>query len=87
MLDIIDDDIDPVRYRAIIKTSNPLEIIKSLDSAGIKSIIPTEDWEILGPISQFPNSFKLSKETVSIPLYPSLTNEEIDLILSILIKK
>ena len=87
MLDIIDDDIDPVRYRAIIKTSNPLEIIKSLDSAGIKSIIPTEDWEILGPKSQFPNSFKLSKETVSIPLYPSLTNEEIDLILSILIKK
>tara|TARA_B110000438_G_C15729374_1_gene613558 strand:- start:923 stop:1294 length:372 start_codon:yes stop_codon:yes gene_type:complete len=87
MLDVTDDDISPVRYRAIIKTSKPLEIIRSLDSAGIKSIIPTEDWEILGPKSLFPNSFKLSKQTVSIPLYPSLTNEEIDLILSNLIKK
>ena len=87
MLDVDDKTIQPVRYRAIIKTKNPIEIIKTLDSAGVKAIVPTEDWEILGPKSQFPNSFKLSKESVSIPLYPSLTKDEIDLILSILTKK
>ena len=87
MLDVDDKAIQPVRYRAIIKTQDPLEIIKTLDSAGVKAIVPTEDWEILGPKSQFPNSFKLSKETVSIPLYPSLTNSEINVILSALVKK
>ena len=88
-LDMLVDDktIQPIRYRAIIKTQDPLEIIKTLDSAGVKAIVPTEDWEILGPKSQFPNSFKLSKETVSIPLYPSLTNSEINVILSALVKK
>ena len=63
------------------------EIINSLELEGVKAIIPTEDWEILGNSSLFPNSLKLSRETVSIPLYPSLTNDEIDLILSVLIKK
>ena len=87
MLDVDDKAIQPVRYRAIIKTKDPIEIIKNLDSAGVKAIVPTEDWEILGPKSQFPNSFKLSKETVSIPVYPSLTNSEIDIILSVLVKK
>ena len=87
MLDVDDKTIQPIRYRAIIKTQDPLEIIKTLDSAGVKAIVPTEDWEILGPKSQFPNGFKLSKETVSIPVYPSLTNSEIDIILSVLVKK
>ena len=87
MLDVDDKSIQPVRYRAIIKTKDPIEMIKNLDSAGVKAIVPTEDWEILGPKSQFPNSFKLSKETVSIPVYPSLTNSEIDIILSVLVKK
>ena len=87
LLDSNDKSLQPVRYRAIIKTSNPKEIINSLELEGVKAIIPTEDWEILGNSSLFPNSLKLSRETVSIPLYPSLTNDEIDLILSVLIKK
>lgn len=89
-LELIDDEdvnIQPIRYRAIMKTSNPREIINSLNLADIKAIIPTEDWEILGPSSLFPNGLKLSRETVSIPLYPSLTNSEIDSILSVLVKK
>ena len=76
-----------VRYRAIIKTSKPGEIIKLLDSVDVKAIVPTEDWELLGQKSLFPNGLKLSKETVSIPLYPSLTNSEINVILSALVKK
>jgi len=76
-----------VRYRAIIKTSKPREIIKLLDSVGVKAIVPTEDWELLGQKSLFPNGLRLSRETVSIPVYPSLTNSEIDIILSVLVKK
>ena len=87
LLDVEDKSIKPVRYRAIIKTQNPNQIIKSLNDADIKSIIPTEDWEILGPAINFPNSLKLSRETVSIPLYPSLLDSDIDQILSVLMKK
>tara|TARA_B100000029_G_scaffold297820_1_gene290998 strand:- start:5923 stop:6930 length:1008 start_codon:yes stop_codon:yes gene_type:complete len=87
LLDVEDKSIKPVRYRAIIKTHNPNQIIKSLNDADIKSIIPTEDWEILGPATNFPNSLKLSRETVSIPLYPSLLDSEIDQILSVLMRK
>ena len=87
LLDVDDKKIDPVRYRAIIKTSKPGEIIKLLDSVDVKAIVPTEDWELLGQKSLFPNGLKLSKETVSIPLYPSLTNSEINVILSALVKK
>ena len=87
LIDNSDINTQPIRYRAIIKTSNPKEIINSLDSAGVKAIVPTEDWELLGPSSLFPNGLKLSRETVSIPLYPSLTDSEINSILSVLIKK
>ena len=87
LLDVDDKKINPVRYRAIIKTSKPNEIIKSLDSVDVKAIVPTEDWELLGQKSLFPNGLKLSKETVSIPLYPSLTNSEINVILSAFVKK
>ena len=72
----------PVRFRAIIKTSNPNKIIQSLSSIHVKAIIPTEDWELLGPQDSFPNGLKLSHETVSIPIYPSLTNNDLDHILS-----
>ncbi|RZD43826.1 MAG: hypothetical protein CXT78_07470, partial [Thaumarchaeota archaeon] len=40
--------ISPVRYRAVIKTEEPNKIIKSLESVGVKAIVPTEDWELLG---------------------------------------
>jgi len=87
LLDVDDKKINPVRYRAIIKTSKPREIIKLLDSVGVKAIVPTEDWELLGQKSLFPNGLRLSRETVSIPVYPSLTDSEIDIILSVLVKK
>lgn len=87
LLDTDDAKKSPVRYRAIIKTSDPLKMINNLEANGIKAIIPTEDWEILGPNQLFPNSLKLSRETVSIPVYPSLTISEIDQILSVLTKK
>ena len=85
LLDVKPEDYDrlkPVRYRAIVKTNNPEKIMKSLKLADVETIIPTEDWELLGPSSSFPNGLKLSHETVSLPIYPSLTDKEIEIILS-----
>lgn len=83
LLDIKDSfHIKPVRYRAVLKTKNPKEIIRSLESVGVKAIVPTEDWELLGEHDLLPNSLELSRETVSLPIYPTLTDKEVDIILS-----
>lgn len=76
-----DKKLFPVRYRAIMKTDNPEILIKSLATAEIKAIIPTEDWELLGEPSFLPNGTHLSRKTVSLPIYPSLTDEELEKIL------
>ena len=86
-LDLLDveknqNNLSPVRYRAIMKTNKPNKIIKSLESVGVKAVIPIEDWELLGKHELFPNSLELSKKTVSLPIYPTLTDHEIDIILS-----
>ena len=90
LLDINPSDLkilSPVRYRAIMKTNNPLKIIDSLDSIGVKAVIPTEDWELLGNKDSFPNALDLTRETVSLPIYPSLTDEDIDMIITCVKKK
>ncbi|HUX95594.1 MAG TPA: DegT/DnrJ/EryC1/StrS family aminotransferase [Bacteroidales bacterium] len=69
-----DNKYEPVRYRAVLKTNKAKEIIESLNKAHIKSIVPIEEWELLEPL---PNSVNLSNNTVSLPIYPSLSNEEI----------
>jgi perosamine synthetase len=74
--------LSPVRYRAVMKTSEPNKIIKSLESVDVKAIVPTEDWELLGKHELLPNSVELSRKTVSLPIYPTLTDKEIDIILS-----
>lgn len=84
LLDIAATDektIKPVRYRAVALTEYPQKMIASLFNAGVKVIVPIEDWELLGVGSLFPNSLALTKSTVSLPVYPSLTKLEIDIIL------
>lgn len=89
LLDIPQNKINlkPIRYRAILKTSDQKNIINSLEKVGIKAIIPTEDWEIIGNKDLLKNSMSLTKETVSLPIYPSLSDVDLNLILSILVKK
>ena len=43
----------------------------------IKTIIPIEDWELLGDGSKYRNSYNLTQTTLSLPIYPSLTNEDV----------
>jgi perosamine synthetase len=89
-LDLLETDarnVFPVRYRAVIKTSTPRRIIDSLAKSGIKTIIPIEDWELLGESYLFPRALKLARETVSLPIYPSLLDRDVDIIISRLTKQ
>jgi len=84
LLDIKKKDkgkIYPVRYRAVMVTNKQKQIIKFLKSKKISSIIPLENWELLGNPSNYPNSLKISKQTVSLPIYPSLKKREQKLII------
>ncbi len=86
-LDLLDvnsegkDSIKPIRYRAIIITSEQKRIIEKLEMNDIKAIVPLEDWELLGDGDSNPNSLEFSRNTVSIPIYPSLKDEEVELII------
>lgn len=76
-----DKHLSPVRYRAVLVTKDFGDVIGSLASVGVNAIVPVEDWELLGDPTHFPAGFKLTRETVSLPIYPTLTNSEIDIIL------
>lgn len=80
-------NIIPARYRAIVKTDDPKKMIESLKNVGVKAIIPIEEWELQGQEPNFPNAIKICNQTVSLPIYPSLTNDELDIILSGIISK
>lgn len=84
-LNFLDSDkpnLKPVRYRAIALTKNPEKIISNLKKHNVKAIIPIEDWELLGDKTLFPNASKLCKESVSLPIYPLLKEEELEIIIS-----
>ena len=71
----------PVRCRAIVRTMTPHKLINSLKSVGVQARVPTEDWALLGEPQLFPNALRLTKETVSLPIYPSLSDDDIETIL------
>ena len=66
-----------VHYRAVIRINNPAEVKDKLLKQSIKTIIPIEDWELLGDGSKYRNSYNLTQTTLSLPIYPSLTNEDV----------
>jgi perosamine synthetase len=76
-LDLIDTNnknISPIRYRAILKTNKPLELIRYLKNHNIDAIVPIEKWELLSKDKmKFKNSLFLSENSVSLPLYPLLS--------------
>lgn len=80
-LDLLDAEC-AVRYRAVLKTDKPAKVIEALAAASIKAIVPIEDWELLGEPKSFPNAAALSRSTVSLPCYPSLTNEDADAVIA-----
>ena len=67
----------PVHYRAVIRVNSPLKVKDKLEKQGIKTIIPIEDWELLGDGAKYRNSFNLTQTTLSLPIYPSLSNKDV----------
>ena len=77
-LDLIASENNPsVHYRAVIRINNPTEVKDKLLKQSIKTIIPIEDWELLDDGSKYRNSYNLTQTTLSLPIYPSLTNEDV----------
>ena len=88
LLDIssIDDQIiQPVRFRAVLKTKKQRETIKLLKEHDIISRVLTNEWIISQNRKQFPNSFSLVQNSVSLPIYPSLSDEDVEKIISVLV--
>jgi len=78
--------IKPVRYRAIIRTENiehSNHIINELNKNNIKAIIPIEEKELLDNLENYPNAYKLTQTTVSLPIYPTLRDEEIEKVIKV----
>ncbi|NQT26848.1 DegT/DnrJ/EryC1/StrS family aminotransferase [candidate division KSB1 bacterium] len=87
LLDVKEEDrgsLIPIRYRAVLKTDSPAEVIERLANNNIKAIIPIEDRELLGDSSRFPNALQMTKKAVSIPCYPLLTDTEAMKIIQVL---
>jgi perosamine synthetase len=72
----------PVRYRAIVRTKKAGDLKKQLAGRHIAAIVPLEDWELL---SATPHALQYCRETLSIPLYPALSNEQVESIIQVLI--
>jgi perosamine synthetase len=66
----------------IISEKNPEEITEKFREKGITTINPLENWELLHKRlglsgKRFQNAEAITGKTVSIPIYPSLNNDEI----------
>ncbi len=75
--------IHPVRYRAIIQTTKQTELIAELAKDNISASMPVNEWELSGPIEYFPHASYWLHNTVSLPIYPSLSNEDVKRIIKI----
>jgi perosamine synthetase len=86
MLDVTDLRLEPVRFRGVLKTTSPTSLLAALVEQGIRAIVPLEEWEILGNPQNFPNAQRLARSTVSLPLYPTLSKQEVAHIVSTLMQ-
>lgn len=73
----------PVRFRAIVQTEKQRQVIGTLEKANIKAVIPLESWEIKGSKKQFPLAYSWSEKTVSIPIYPTLSDKDVARIIDV----
>ncbi len=71
-----DDAALPVRYRFVMQSERPHRAIEALAQNGITAIVPLAEWELLAPSEGFPNAAALARSTISLPIYPSLSDED-----------
>lgn len=78
LLDSKAEGIVPVRYRAMLRTTKQKEILLALDKVNVKATIPLQSHELLGAIEQFPVAFQWTQNIVSLPIYPTLSDEDVE---------
>jgi perosamine synthetase len=66
----------PVRYRFVMRSESPRRTIEALARHDISAIVPLAEWELLAPSAGFPNAAALARTTISLPIYPSLSDED-----------
>jgi len=81
LFDVNDNNRAPVRYRAILRTNRAQQISAALLEKKIKTIIPLEDWELLGDRQDFLNAYEFTQTSLSLPIYPSLTDVDVNYII------
>lgn len=84
-LDLVDDNaVSPVRYRSVLRAKDPRYLINELRRRDVEAIVPVEDWELLGPAQDYPQALAFARTTVSLPTYPSLSDDHVRHIVGVL---
>lgn len=81
----------PNCYRFLLRTSKVKAVKNFLMKRGIKTIVPIETYELLHRYlkqspKNFPVSEKIAKTTLSLPVFPALLTEEVNMIKHALLK-
>lgn len=72
-----------VRYRALLTTEGGNKFIKHMSDQGICCINPLHSNELQSTnLKSFEHALAVTRNTVSLPIYPSLTNAQVDSIIS-----
>jgi dTDP-4-amino-4,6-dideoxygalactose transaminase len=72
---------EPNHHRFVIRLGRVAEAGKRFEASGITTIVPTEPWELLHrqmglPEQAFPVAEAVAKTTLSVPIQPSLSEDE-----------
>lgn len=73
-----------IEYRGLLKSNNPEKLIAFLEKNGVKAILPVGEEELLCDKEMVPKAYALTQSLVSIPLYPSLSDEEQDVVIRVI---
>lgn len=84
LLDAAHAGAEPVRYRAVARLADPAGAQAKLEAGRVRAIVPLEEWELLGDPGRFPRAAALCRSTLSLPLYPSLSDRDQETILALL---
>jgi len=77
LIDNEDKEVTPVRYQAVLRSQTPLPVLYYLARGMIETIVPIGPDLLLGAGQNFDAAKKLSTTTLSIPIYPHLSNAEV----------
>ena len=69
--------LESCNYRAVLRVADPSAALARFQDHGVRAIVPIEDWELLDDAERYPRAAALTRSTLSLPAYPSLSDDEI----------